>query len=110
LFHPQENTFSHMYSILLPVKTLLICTLFLLAAVSQGQTPVKLPAGKQALIVLTYDDALLSHLEVAIPQLDQAQLKGTFFLNAPAAHISSVGGQPAKRDTNWATIPSFIPA
>jgi peptidoglycan/xylan/chitin deacetylase (PgdA/CDA1 family) len=88
LFNPQENIFIPMFSILLPVKTLLTFTLFLPAAVSQGQTPVKLPAGKQALIVLTYDDALLSHLEVAIPQLDQAQLKGTFFLNAPAAqHI-----------------------
>jgi peptidoglycan/xylan/chitin deacetylase (PgdA/CDA1 family) len=37
--------------------------------------------GKQAAIVLTYDDALRSHLEVALPQLDATGLKGTFFLS-----------------------------
>lgn len=40
------------------------------------------PDGHQAAIVLTYDDALPSHLDVAIPQLDKAGLKGTFFLSA----------------------------
>jgi hypothetical protein len=39
------------------------------------------PAGQQAAIVLTYDDALVaSDLNVAAPQLDRAKLKGTFFL------------------------------
>ncbi|MDP9081447.1 MAG: polysaccharide deacetylase family protein [Bacteroidota bacterium] len=36
--------------------------------------------GKKAIIVLTYDDALMSQLDVAIPQLDSAHLNGTFFL------------------------------
>ena len=40
------------------------------------------PEGKHAAIVLTYDDALRSQLDVAIPQLNEAKLKGTFFLNA----------------------------
>ena len=40
----------------------------------------KWPAGKHAAIVLTYDDALRSQLDVAIPQLDAAGFKGTFFL------------------------------
>jgi peptidoglycan/xylan/chitin deacetylase (PgdA/CDA1 family) len=31
-------------------------------------------------VVLTYDDALPSHLDIAIPALDAAGLKGTFFL------------------------------
>jgi peptidoglycan/xylan/chitin deacetylase (PgdA/CDA1 family) len=37
--------------------------------------------GKKAAIVLTYDDALRSQLDVAIPQLDAANLRGTFFLD-----------------------------
>jgi peptidoglycan/xylan/chitin deacetylase (PgdA/CDA1 family) len=39
------------------------------------------PDGRQAAIVLTYDDAIrASDLDVAAPQLDKVQLKGTFFL------------------------------
>jgi peptidoglycan-N-acetylglucosamine deacetylase len=46
------------------------------------------PNGKSAAIVLTYDDALPSQLDIAIPQLDAARFKGTFFLSGrltPAA-------------------------
>ncbi|ESQ86806.1 hypothetical protein ABAC460_22405 [Asticcacaulis sp. AC460] len=39
------------------------------------------PEGKRAAIVLTYDDGLDSQLDVAVPQLDAAGLKGTFFLD-----------------------------
>jgi len=39
------------------------------------------PKGKSAAIVLTYDDALHSQLDIAVPQLDAAGLKGTFFLD-----------------------------
>lgn len=38
------------------------------------------PAGKKAAVVLTYDDALASQLDNAVPVLDAAGLKGTFFL------------------------------
>ena len=38
------------------------------------------PGQRQGAIALTYDDALGSQLDVAIPQLDAAGLKGTFFL------------------------------
>ena len=38
------------------------------------------PGGKRAAVVLTYDDALVSQLDTAIPALDAAGLKGTFFL------------------------------
>lgn len=38
------------------------------------------PNNKKAVIVLTYDDALLSQLNVAVPQLEAAHLKATFFL------------------------------
>ncbi|QHT66991.1 polysaccharide deacetylase family protein [Rhodocytophaga rosea] len=72
------------------MKTFVICILLLLAFISKGQNSIKWPESKQALIVLTYDDALLSHLQVAIPQLNQARLKGTFFLKEPAAtHINA---------------------
>ena len=39
------------------------------------------PDGARAAIVLTYDDAAPSQLDHAIPALDSAGLKGTFFLN-----------------------------
>ena len=42
--------------------------------------PFAWPAGRRAAVVLTYDDALRSQLEVAVAQLDAAGLKGTFFL------------------------------
>lgn len=38
------------------------------------------PVGKKAAVVLTYDDALPSQLDIAIPALDAIGLKGTFFL------------------------------
>ena len=38
------------------------------------------PRHKKAVIVLTYDDGLNSQLNTAIPQLDSAGFKATFFL------------------------------
>ena len=42
---------------------------------------MKWPNGARAAIVLTYDDAIPSQLEYAIPALNSAGLKGTFFLS-----------------------------
>jgi len=39
------------------------------------------PNGAKAAIVLTYDDALTSQLDNAVPVLDEAGFKGTFFLS-----------------------------
>lgn len=47
------------------------------------QTPVW-PHHKQAAIVLTYDDGLLSQLDNAVPQLKHAGFKATFFLTGDA--------------------------
>lgn len=70
------------------MRILFIWSLLCSAWLAYGQSAMPWPEGKQALIVLTYDDALASHLDVAIPQLDQAHLKGTFFLKEPLAqHI-----------------------
>jgi peptidoglycan/xylan/chitin deacetylase (PgdA/CDA1 family) len=44
--------------------------------------PFAWPAGRLAAIALTYDDALQSDLDVAIPQLQAAGFRGTFFLKA----------------------------
>lgn len=59
-------------------KLILILVLANLAA----QAQVRWPKGKKALIVLTYDDALLSQLNVAAPQLKAAGFKATFFLTS----------------------------
>lgn len=54
--------------------------LLLLNFAAQAQDKITWPDHKKAMIVLTYDDALRSQLNVAIPQLDSVKLKGTFFL------------------------------
>jgi peptidoglycan/xylan/chitin deacetylase (PgdA/CDA1 family) len=48
---------------------------------SQVHAQISWPKGKTAAIVLTYDDALHSQLDVAVPQLAKARLRGTFFLD-----------------------------
>lgn len=59
------------------------CLLALLVApIVQAQSGPTWPGGKTSAIVLTYDDALHSQLDIAIPQLDRAKFKGTFFLGA----------------------------
>jgi len=44
------------------------------------ETDGRWPDGAKAAIVLTYDDALVSQLDNAVPALDEAGFKGTFFL------------------------------
>ena len=61
-------------------RPLLLC-LSLLAAIPGRAQSVVWPKGKVAAIVLTYDDALHSQLDVAVPQLAKARLRGTFFLD-----------------------------
>ncbi len=39
------------------------------------------PGGKKVAVVLTYDDTLASHLDVALPQLDERGLPATFYLS-----------------------------
>jgi peptidoglycan/xylan/chitin deacetylase (PgdA/CDA1 family) len=55
-----------------------------LAVCSSGQAAEpdgRWPDGAKAAIVLTYDDALTSQLDHAVPVLDAAGFKGTFFLS-----------------------------
>jgi len=58
----------------------LILLFLLINLAAQAQQKSKWPGNKKAVIVLTYDDALNSQLNVAIPQLDSAHLPATFFL------------------------------
>ena len=44
-------------------------------------TQIEWPNGAKAALALTYDDALLSQVETALPQLDEAGLKATFYLS-----------------------------
>ncbi|WP_299591840.1 polysaccharide deacetylase family protein [uncultured Microbulbifer sp.] len=51
------------------------------ATEAAGDTESPWPNGAEVAVVLTYDDALDSHLDVAIPQLDKLELPGTFYLS-----------------------------
>lgn len=54
-----------------------IAVAFALAGVAHA---TEWPDGKRAAIALTYDDGLDSQIDIAVPQLDAAGLKGTFFV------------------------------
>jgi hypothetical protein len=56
--------------------TAIVVALLAVPANAQFIWPAK---GKKAAIVLTYDDALRSQLDIAIPQLNTAGFHGTFF-------------------------------
>lgn len=62
------------------MKALFALALSLLCGVSAAAAN-EWPGGAKAAIVLTYDDALPSQLDIAVPALDAAGLKGTFFLS-----------------------------
>ena len=52
------------------------------------QAQFKWPDGKKAAVVFTYDDALDCHLDVAVPQLDEFGLKGTFYCTGNSPCLS----------------------
>lgn len=60
---------------------MMVSVLAVAVASAQQSTPTTWPGGHRAAIVLTYDDALRSQLDNAVPALDAAGLKGTFFLS-----------------------------
>lgn len=60
----------------------LLAFLLLLSTISaNAQKKITWPNHKKAVIVLTYDDALQTQLDTAVPQLKRAHLKATFFLS-----------------------------
>ena len=68
------------------MKMLLALALSFVSGVSAASA-TKWPEGKKAAVVLTYDDALDSQLDHAVPVLDAVGFKATFFLTGlkPAA-------------------------
>lgn len=70
------------------IPALLINLLFFSPAQSWAQG-ITWPNGAKAAICLTYDDAMSSQLEQAIPVLNSLRLKGTFFLNSVADNSTS---------------------
>src|ERR1041385_8393947 len=61
------------------LKTLAALALSFVCCVSSASA-TKWPNGAKAAVVLTYDDALPSQLDHAVPVLDAAGFKATFFL------------------------------
>lgn len=55
--------------------------------------------GKKCAVVLTYDDAIDQHLDIAIPVLDSLQLKATFYITAFSSSIQ-------KRMNEWKKLPA----
>ena len=60
---------------------ILLAACLLVVSSGEAQAQFVWPQGKVAALALTYDDALHSQLDIAIPQLDAAGFKGTFFLD-----------------------------
>jgi peptidoglycan/xylan/chitin deacetylase (PgdA/CDA1 family) len=75
----------------------LILVLLLAACATPASAQTVWPKGKTAAIVLTYDDALASQLDIAIPQLDAAHFKGTFFLTGRLKPPAMTRWQRAQR-------------
>lgn len=76
------------------MKKLTLCFL-LFSCIAGAQPKMVWPGHKKAVIVLTYDDAIDSQLNIAIPQLDALKFKGTFFLtglNADAIPLWRAAG------------------
>jgi peptidoglycan/xylan/chitin deacetylase (PgdA/CDA1 family) len=61
------------------MKNLILLFLFV-SFTAAAQPKIAWPDGKKAVIVLTYDDALNSQLNNAVPELEEAGLTATFFL------------------------------
>lgn len=76
------NSIAYFVTAKSPVKINVSCLIiiFLVGISSASGQNFNWPDGKKAAIVLTYDDGLDSHLDIAIPQLDAFNFKGTFFL------------------------------
>ncbi len=69
------------------MKPILIVLLLTFGFAANAQQ-VRWPENKKAAIVLTYDDALPSQLNNAVPELLRARLKATFFLTSDIDSLS----------------------
>lgn len=74
-----------------------ILSVFLVCISITPGAQFKWPDGKKAAVVFTYDDGLDCHLDVAIPQLDEFGLKGTFYCTGSSQSLYN-------RTEDWRTI------
>ena len=72
-------------------KLFLAFFLFASGSTSAVAQPRKVDNAKKAIICLTYDDGLQSHLTTVLPQLDSTGLKATFFLNSIQGSSERIG-------------------
>jgi peptidoglycan/xylan/chitin deacetylase (PgdA/CDA1 family) len=68
-----------------------VILLSLLCSLSFFEQSPKAAVSKKAIICLTYDDGLQTHLSTVLPQLDSTGLKGTFFLNSIQGSSEAIG-------------------
>jgi peptidoglycan/xylan/chitin deacetylase (PgdA/CDA1 family) len=84
------------------------------SAAQAGETGGRWPGGARAAIVLTYDDALTSQLDNAVPALDEVGLKGTFFLSnvkladVPRWRQAAKGGHELGNHTIFHACPASV--
>lgn len=64
------------------IKKLFVPAFLFICGHGMAQSAIEWPHHKKAAIVLTYDDALKTQLDTAVPQLRRAGLKATFFLTS----------------------------
>jgi sialate O-acetylesterase len=64
------------------MKKIIILLTFLSCFSFSGQSQANPWKGKKCAVVITYDDAMVQHLDNAIPVLDSLGLKATFYLSA----------------------------
>lgn len=78
------------------------------------ETDGRWPDGAKAAIVLTYDDALTSQLDNAVPALDEAGFKATFFLSnvkladVPRWRRAAEGGHELGNHTIFHACPAAV--
>ena len=77
---------------------ILVSAALLAVLATQAHAQMTWPKGKVAAVVLTYDDALHSQLDVAVPQLDTARLRGTFFLDGDITPADMLRWRKVQRD------------
>jgi peptidoglycan-N-acetylglucosamine deacetylase len=79
-------------------SALLLTLIVLLTSFHEpGQKLFRWKNGAKAAICLTYDDGMQTHIENAIPQLNEAGLKGTFFINTTEGRASVIGWKNAAK-------------
>lgn len=66
-------------------RALIIYLLFFISYSCRAQSDDTLWQHKKCAVVLTYDDAIIQHIDNAFPVLDSLQLKATFYITAFAA-------------------------